>query len=61
VSPVATTAVVLAQVPSAPPLPGDASSLLALAGAAAAALVVFGILVLFAARYKRCPANKILS
>lgn len=32
----------------------------ALGGGALAALVVFGMLVLFASRYKRCPANKIL-
>ena len=36
------------------------ASLFALGGAALAALVVFGLLVLFASRYKRCPANKIL-
>jgi flotillin len=35
-------------------------ALLPLAGSALAALVVFGIVLLFVARYKRCPANKIL-
>jgi len=33
---------------------------LAAAGALAAAAVLFGILVLFVSRYKRCPANKVL-
>ena len=36
------------------------ANIFALGGAALAALVVFGLLVLFASRYKRCPANKIL-
>ena len=35
-------------------------SAFALGGGALAALLVFGMLVLFASRYKRCPANKIL-
>jgi flotillin len=43
-----------------PALPADADTLFAFAGAALAALVVFGIVLLFVARYKRCPANKIL-
>ena len=36
------------------------SGLFAIGGAAFAALVVFGLLLFFASRYKRCPANKIL-
>ncbi len=50
------TAPLLAQLP----IPGAPAALLPLAGAAVAALVVFGVLLLFVARYKRCPANKIL-
>jgi flotillin len=61
VSPVAPAALALAQLPSGrAALPTDPSSVLALAAAAAAALVVFGTILLFVARYKRCPANKIL-
>jgi flotillin len=40
--------------------PIESVSLVALSGAALAALVVSGIVLLFVSRYKRCPANKIL-
>ena len=40
--------------------PSLPENIFALGGAALAALVVFGLLALFATRYKRCPANKIL-
>ncbi|MDF1504320.1 flotillin family protein [Roseisolibacter sp. H3M3-2] len=36
------------------------SSVFAAGGAALAAVVVFGMVLFFASRYKRCPANKIL-
>jgi flotillin len=49
--------VILALLQTVPELP---QNVFALGGGALGALVVFGMLALFASRYKRCPANKIL-
>ncbi|MGZ8378241.1 MAG: flotillin family protein [Gemmatirosa sp.] len=48
---------ILALLQTVPDMP---QNVFALGGGALAALVVFGMLALFASRYKRCPANKIL-
>ena len=42
------------------PIPGLGISLISLAGPVLAAVVVVGLLILFASRYRRCPANRVL-